>query len=263
MILGISGRKQAGKNTTANILHGIVLKQEGFIQDWTIDALGHLNILNEDGLRGHFEITRKDEDFITWADNNMWPFVKIYSFADELKRICAELFNIPLECLYGTDEQKNQLQTHLLWENMPKAINSTFMKKIIKAPDAKRSFDWKEGPMTAREFMQFFGTDVCRKMYEPIWINFCIKKIQREQSALAIIADVRFPNEAKAIEQAGGKVVRLTREVYDDSHSSESALDDYPFTDYIDNKIESIDILIARVKEFYRNLKERNVSNLC
>jgi ABC-type polysaccharide/polyol phosphate transport system ATPase subunit len=34
MILGISGRKQAGKNTTANILHGIVLKEQGFIKDW-------------------------------------------------------------------------------------------------------------------------------------------------------------------------------------------------------------------------------------
>ena len=64
------------------------------------------------------------------------------------------------------------------------------VKKIIKAPDAKRSFDWKEGPMTAREFMQFFGTDVCRKMFEPVWAKACINKIKREQSELAIIADV-------------------------------------------------------------------------
>ena len=47
MILGISGRKQAGKNTTANIFHGIVLKKQGLIKDWNIDALGHLNILTE------------------------------------------------------------------------------------------------------------------------------------------------------------------------------------------------------------------------
>ena len=128
------------------------------------------------------------------------------------------------------------------------------MKKIVTAPDAKRSFDWKEGPMTAREFMQFFGTDVCRKMFESVWVNSCIKKIQREQSELAIIADVRFPNEAKAIEDAGGKVVRLTRKVFDDNHSSEVALDDYPFTDYIDNKDNSIDSLMMKVKKFYQNL---------
>lgn len=244
MILGISGRKQAGKNTTANILHGIVLKEQGFINDWNIDALGHLNILNEDGW-GYFDVTRKDEQFVMWADNNMWPYVKLYSFADNLKAICMDLFNIPFRCLYGADEEKNQIQDHLLWENMP------------------TTFPINHGPMTAREFMQFLGTDVMRKMYEPVWVNSCIKKIQREQSELAIIADVRFPNEAKAIEQAGGKVVRLTRSVHEDNHSSEVALDDYPFTDYIDNKIESIDILMVKVKEFYRNLKEYNVSNVC
>jgi len=119
-------------------------------------------------------------------------------------------------------------------------------------------FDIKlnEGPMTAREFMQFFGTDVCRKMFEPIWVKSCIKKIQQEQSQLAIIADVRFPNEAKAIEEAGGRVVRLTRQVFDDNHSSEVALDSYPFTDFIDNQVESIDALMVKVSKFYRHLKE-------
>lgn len=243
MILGISGRKQAGKNTTANILHGMILKEHGFVNDWSIGINGQLVIDSPDADGwGEFDITRQDEQFTQWAEHNMWPYVKIYSFADHLKWICIKLFDIPFECCFGTDEQKNQIQEHLLWENT--STNKT-------------------GPMTAREFMQFFGTDVMRKMYEPIWVNACINKIQQEQSELAIIADVRFPNEAKAIEDAGGKVVRLTREVHEDNHSSEVALDDYPFTDYIDNKIESIDILMVKVKEFYRNLKEQNVSNLC
>ena len=110
--------------------------------------------------------------------------------------------------------------------------------------------------MTAREFMQFFGTDVMRKMYEPIWVSSCIKKIQQEQSELAIIADVRFPNEAKAIEKAGGTLIRLTRQTIEDNHSSEVALDDYPFTDYIDNQDNSIDSLMVKVKHFYQSLKE-------
>lgn len=263
MILGVSGRKQAGKNTTANILHGIVLKREGFIQDWNIDALGHLNILNEDGW-GYFDVTRRDENFVTWADNNMWPFVKLYSFADSLKYICTELFDIPHKCVYGTDDQKNQIQEHLRWENMPGVVTDKDLWSKLYDYGWRGEFDptldsflsyHSAGPMTAREFMQFLGTDVMRKMYEPIWVNACIKKIQREQSELAIIADVRFPNEAKAIEQAGGKVVRLTRNVHEDNHSSEIALDDYPFTDYIDNKNESIDVLMVKVKQFYKQLQ--------
>ena len=165
----------------------------------------------------------------------MWPYVKLYSFADNLKSICTELFNIPYDCVYGTDEQKNQIQEHLLWENIPGCDMS--------------------GPMSARQFMQHLGTDIMRKIYEPIWVQSCIRKIQREQSSLAIIADVRFPNEAKAIEDAGGRVVRLTRQVYNDNHSSEVALDEYPFTDYIDNEKESIDDLMVKVKKFYNYLK--------
>lgn len=258
-IIGISGRKQAGKNTTANILHGIVLKEKGLIKDWNIGSSGELIILTESSNGtagwGEFDITRNDEDFTAYAENNMWPYVKLYSFADYLKWICTNLFDIPHECVWGTDDQKNQPQEHLLWENMPKAINSTLMKKIMP-PDSKSSYGWKEGPMTAREFMQFFGTDVCRKIFEPIWVKSCIKKIQQEQSQLAIIADVRFPNEAKAIEEAGGRVVRLTRQVFDDNHSSEVALDNYPFTDFIDNQVESIDTLMVKVSKFYRHLKE-------
>ena len=252
-IIGISGRKQSGKNTTANILHGIVLKKLGNNEEWSIGNSGQL-MVNTDGGWGEFDIARQDSRFAEYAEQNMWPYVKLYSFADHLKWICVSLFDIPEECVFGTDEQKNQPQEHLLWENMPKAINSTLMKKVIRAADSKRSFDWREGPMTAREFMQFFGTDVCRKMYEPIWVNSCIRKIKQEQSELAIIADVRFPNEAKAIESAGGKLVRLTRKVLDDNHSSEVALDDYPFTSSIDNKDNSIDSLIVKVNKFYRSL---------
>ena len=232
-ILGISGRKQAGKNTTANILHGVVLKRLNNIEDWNIGASGELLVQTEGGW-GEFDVTRQDRAFSEYAEYNMWPFVKLYSFADELKRICVELFNIPYECVFGTDEQKNQVQEHLLWENIPGVTTN-------------------EGPMTAREFMQFFGTDVCRKMYEPIWVDSCIRKIQAEQSELAIIADVRFPNEAKAIERVGGGLLRLTRNIYDDDHSSEVALDDYPFTNCINNKDNSIDDLIVKVKEFYLN----------
>lgn len=258
-ILGISGKKQAGKNTVANIIHGTVLKENGLIKDWNVDGSGQLMILTENGEGqegwGQFNITRKDEAFSQYAEHNMWPYVKLYSFADHLKWICVKLFNIPEECVFGTDEQKNQLQDHLLWENMPKAINSTIMKKMIKAPDAIRSFDWKEGPMTAREFMQFFGTDVCRKMYEPVWVDSCLQEIKKEQPELAIIADVRFPNEAKAIEKAGGTLLRLTRHVFKDEHSSEKALDEYPFEHTIKNNNDSLDNLMVMVNNLYQNLK--------
>tara|TARA_R100001244_G_scaffold120565_1_gene90177 strand:- start:2776 stop:3039 length:264 start_codon:yes stop_codon:yes gene_type:complete len=59
---------------------------------------------------------------------------------------------------------------------------------------------------------------------------------------LAIVPDVRFPNEADAIKQAGGKVIRLTRSPHDDQHESETALDDYEGFDHVlDNANSSLD----------------------
>jgi hypothetical protein len=95
-----------------------------------------------------------------------------------------------------------------------------------------------------------------RKIYGSVWVNSTIKKITREQSELAIIADVRFPNEAKAIENAGGVVVRLTRKVSDDNHDSEVALDEYPFKHFIDNKDGSLDSMAVKVNKFFRYLQE-------
>ena len=226
-IIGISGRKQAGKNTTANILHGIVLKKYGMIKDYNIGGSGELMVLttNSDGNEGWgvFDAIRNDAAFVEYAEHSMWPHVKLYSFSDNLKHICVELFDIPHECAWGTDEQKNQIQEHLLWENMPRFQNMSLM---VKMPiDARKSWNWREGPMTAREFMQFLGTDVMRKMYEPVHVNHAISRILAEQSELAIVPDVRFPNEVEAIHKAGGKVIRLTRNTRKDNHASECGLD--------------------------------------
>ena len=58
---------------------------------------------------------------------------------------------------------------------------------------------------------------------------------------LAVIDDCRYPNEAEAIQIAGGKVIRLTRSNYKDSQKSESAFDeDCEFDAVIDNQDMSI-----------------------
>ena len=214
MILGISGKKQAGKTTIANIIHGEVLLSNNMILDYNIDEQGKLLIktVNSKGVEGwgQFDIERKDEEFVQYAHYNMWPFVKLYNFADSLKDMCINLFGFTHDQAYGTNEQKNEKVKHLLWSNMPRG------KVNRKAP---------KGEMSAREFMQFFGTEVMRKMHHDVWANACLNKIIKEGSDLAIIADVRFPNEVEAITKAGGKVLRLERNVHEDDHDSETALD--------------------------------------
>lgn len=80
------------------------------------------------------------------------------------------------------------------------------------------------------------------------------KKDNKRKPKLAIITDCRFPNEVEAIKSAGGIVARLTRNVHNSEHISESILDkdnyDWGNFDYVlDNK--SIDLLdqLVQIKE--------------
>ena len=263
-IIALSGKKQSGKTTLSNYLHGHEMKRHDIIEKFFISQDGNLVVNctfhDESGKEfeemGVLDLQQTSDEFFQYASRRIWPLVRAYNFADALKEMCVMLFNIPPECVYGTDEQKNQPQEHLLWENMPGVITcSEVWDSLCSDGEPDGLMYHAAGPMTAREFMQYLGTDIMRKMYEPIWVNSCIRKIQREQSQLAIIADVRFGNEAKAIEEAGGKLVRLTRNIYNDDHSSEVALDDYPFTNYIDNSDTNIDDLTVKVKKFYNHLK--------
>ena len=218
-IIAFAGKKQSGKSTCANFLHGYQMRSQGIISDFGLSKEGKLLVQTEemksekevDQKLALIDVNRKDYEFAEWAAYSMWPFIKNYSFAEPLKQLALNLFNIPEECMYGTDEQKNQLQEHLLWENMP--------------PQQFPTQGCKLGPMTAREFLQFLGTDVMRNMYEPIWVKYCIDNIQSEESLIATIDDVRFLNELEAVQKVGGKVIYLDRNNDSkDGHSSENEL---------------------------------------
>jgi hypothetical protein len=113
---------------------------------------------------------------------------------------------------------------------------------------------------TARQFLQYLGTDIMRKIKDTIWVDWTIKVINQEQSSLALIPDVRFPNEVDAIKKAGGIVIRLTRDVYNDKHECEKSLDkdifDWDkFDEIIENKSSSLEDLQSKIKTLMRSIK--------
>jgi hypothetical protein len=65
--------------------------------------------------------------------------------------------------------------------------------------------------LTPRWVLQYWGTEVCRDAFhDDIWIASLENKM-RKTSDNIVISDVRFPNEIKAIHNAGGIVVRVKR----------------------------------------------------
>ena len=210
-IIGFSGAKQSGKSTCATFLHGYQLRFNDVFEKFLMDEKGSLFVnateIDENGQEveglGMLDVDRQDEEFLEYASRNIWPFVRSFSFADPLKSIAIQLFGLTEEQCYGTDEDKNT-PINIKWENMPNVINAS-------------------GFMTAREFLQHFGTDVCRGIKPDIWTSACINRILSSGTELAIVPDVRFPNEVESIQKAGGKVIRLTRKPHEDEHDSETA----------------------------------------
>ena len=238
-IIGISGRKQSGRNTVANYINGSILKQRNMVDDFTINRNGELEIktTNQTGAKdwGVFDVTRKDKYYIQYAERELWPYVKVYHFADPLKEIAINLFNMDSSKVYGTDRQKNN-KTNILWEEMPENLNNN------------------KGRMTIREFLQHFGTNIMRKIKDDIWVSSTISRIVLEDSEVAIIPDVRFPNEVETIKDNGGIVIRLNRNVFGDRHKCEAALDkdvfDWNKFDYIiDNDSCSVADLCNMLKQ--------------
>lgn len=264
-IVALCGKKQSGKTTLSNFLHGHELKRHDVIEKFLISPNGELVVNcifhDDDGKEfeemGLLDLYQQTDEFYQYASRRIWPLIRGYNFADSLKEICVMLFDIPPECVYGTDDEKNQIQDHLLWENMPGVIcppnwvscgNSTHSDI---PPDEVGILEHKSGPMTSREFLQHLGTDIMRKIHEPIWANNCFKRIEADEPGIAVIGDCRFVNEIEAVQNKGGKVIRLTRSLYESSHQSEIDADNYKnFDAIIDNKnmtIEESSVELIRV----------------
>jgi rhodanese-related sulfurtransferase len=65
--------------------------------------------------------------------------------------------------------------------------------------------------LTPRWILQYFGTDVCRMAFhDDIWIASLEKKLLTSEDNI-VISDCRFPNEFKAIQNTGGKIIRVKR----------------------------------------------------
>ena len=65
--------------------------------------------------------------------------------------------------------------------------------------------------LTPRYVLQYWGTEVARKAFhDDIWIASLENKLRKTHDDI-VISDCRFPNEIKAIKNAGGQVIRVTR----------------------------------------------------
>jgi hypothetical protein len=271
-ILGISGRKQSGKTTSSQFIMANTLASLGVLQGFTFHEDGELEALyNIDGenAAGFVDLLSKENQefyqsmWIEQIGKTIDKTTKVYYFADDLKqKVCIDILGLTYEQCYGTNEQKDSL-THLKWEDMPGYAGPVVLESgqleiftyTLEEQVYRTAFWCEPGYMTARQVMQFVGTKLFRRMYNNVWVDSTIRRIQKEAPDLAIIGDCRFPNEVEGIQKAGGNVIRLLREPHVDNDESETALDGYVgFNLVIDNREMTIKDTNSTIDKYLRDI---------
>lgn len=79
--------------------------------------------------------------------------------------------------------------------------------------------------LTVRQALQEIGTKWFRSRWPETWINSW--KGRTRGYRVVLVADIRFPNEVRAVQDMGGHVIRFTRAPFaeEDQDASETALD--------------------------------------
>jgi hypothetical protein len=196
--------------------------------------------------------------FIKDYINEVYPdlIVKMTSFATPIKDFCYNVLGLSYEQIYGDNTQKNSV-THILWDTMPHEILNKYASGeffFTRRDGTKSRFTtWPSGPMTAREVMQIFGTDIMRHHFDyDVWAKAPFRK-DWGATDLVIIDDCRFPNEALMTLENDGLLIRLLRNPLNDQHSSELAMDQYDVSKYhliINNRDMSLVQLQAELHRF-------------
>jgi hypothetical protein len=138
--------------------------------------------------------------------------------------------------------------------------------------------------LTPRLVLQKWGTEVARKSWhDDTWIASLEYKLTKAHNDI-VITDVRFPNEIKAVKDAGGIVIRVTRGPEPSWYSVALAANSYPqpnvsteilnelgihpsewawvgtkFDAVIDNNSPGLDNLYRQVKNLVEDLQQPKV----
>lgn len=250
-VIGISGKLQSGKNTVATIIQGLNM------------SIDHDMLLHQIKLNKPFDKSCGFEQ---------------KCFADKLKDIVCLLIGCTREQLEDQTFKNTPLgEEWWMWKV------EGYGGEITLHPTKQDGLEAWGGyyspqlfKLTPRLLLQLIGTECGRQIIHPnIWINATFADYKGVYKGLPslyepgkdltypnwVITDCRFPNEAKAIKERRGIVIRVNRTYYSPDgkyimgidppkeHESETALDNYEEFDYIIENDSDITSLIEKVKE--------------
>lgn len=184
-------------------------------------------------------------EIITLAQPDKWQIKK---FSGKLKTIASILLGQP-EHLFEDQDFKSSMLGEEWWKNYGDFYHQT----------------------TVRDFLQLLGTDAIRNgLHSNAWVNALMADYKETETnerlsqfilkvtppSNWIVTDCRFPNEAEAIKDRGGIIIRIDRPGVEpvNAHPSETALDNWDFDYKIANVSDlaslkqTVEVLLNRIQ---------------
>jgi hypothetical protein len=175
---------------------------------------------------------RTGKDTVAAYLNQEHAFVRV-AFADALKTACQTIFGLTQEQVNGADKE---------------AIDPF----------------WNATP---RDILQRVGTECLRRGYrDDVWVKALERRVKSfvSQGVSIVVTDVRFPNEANAVKQWGGTLVRVDRKtaptIGGASHASEVSLANYTGWDGVLKNDGTLEELRDKVRQLVARVQGQNVS---
>jgi hypothetical protein len=290
MIIGISGKKQSGKDTVANIIQYIIHQYTVHGQLFeTFDEFTALKY-DEDAFEwkkkqfagklkeivclligctmkqledNNFKEKELGEEWWYYKDEkfplNLLPYTKEYTKENEMYKYGFNLIKLTprlLLQLLGTDCGRNIIHPNI-WVNATMADYKTLSKQIQKKVEGRRVY---EGFKPTSKYKVPDSSNIPKEHHGKILNSRYFTWYEENEGDTYpdwLITDVRFPNELKAIEDRDGVVIRVNRNwagKVSDNHPSETALDTHQFKYTINNDGNMIE-LIEMVQNILIQLK--------
>jgi hypothetical protein len=179
---------------------------------------------------------------------------QIKKFSAKLKLIASILTGIPVE-----DFEKQEVKDGYL-PDVWNRDNVFFEPHGSAIGDLLHMVITRDRKYQVREFLQELGTEIRDRIHPDAWVNGLMADYglsttwvdAKEELFFPnwVISDVRFENEAQAIKDRGGYIIRINRPGVSavNAHKSETSLDAWNFDEIINND-DTLDILETRVIE--------------
>ena len=208
--------------------------------------MNYTNVLGVVGRKGHGK--NAVGDYLSEAHG-----YKQIAFADDVKRVCKRLFpHLSDAQLWGPIELKEAL-------DLKTGVTPRWLLQKIGTEGGRQC-----------QFDIFVGFGISPGQFQmalsltgvvpgpTCWIDSLFGRLKYGEPGKYVVTDVRFPNEAQAILDHGGTILKVTRPGYDtgafNDHASETEVDNCPWSFELRNEVTLQD-LYGNIEHLLRTME--------